>query len=442
MKKKIPYLKQIIYGIIAVICVGLGFFIARDTQPPVITAIDQTVDYETKLNVSDLAVIEDNRSKEVETSILSRNLKGLTIDYDNQCIIFDDTGDYEIELSAADQAGNESQGKVLVQVKDSKSPELISFSSDVQIGYGEEVELHLNDEKTSGDAIAIQAEDKSDIKASVLAVKTADKKEISPDLYALDSNKTSVIFADPGKYILTFTVEDEFHNSITEDTVIHVTDRTSPELKGLKTEYVLSESDHAPEYLDGVTAVDEIDGDVTKNISLDAVNVSYGVVGEYTVIYKVSDRAGNVCEKEIPVIIKDSTPPVLSLKKSSFTLTEGESRPDYFSGISATDAIDGDVSGNIEIDDSNVDYDSAGTYTVTCKVSDSSGNASSNKITVKIKAVQNDDNSGSGSSGGETVLITRTGECYHTHKCGNGTYFPASLSEALSRGLRPCKKCY
>lgn len=41
-----------------------------------------------------------------------------------------------------------------------------------------------------------------------------------------------------------------------------------------------------------------------------------------------------------------------------------------------------------------------------------------------------------------TVLITRTGSKYHTHKCGNGTYFPATLSEAKSYGLTPCKKCF
>ncbi|MFR2834769.1 MAG: hypothetical protein ACLTCX_12140, partial [Enterococcus sp.] len=42
----------------------------------------------------------------------------------------------------------------------------------------------------------------------------------------------------------------------------------------------------------------------------------------------------------------------------------------------------------------------------------------------------------------EYVMITRTGKKYHTHKCGNGTYFPATLSEALSKGLTPCEKCY
>lgn len=41
-----------------------------------------------------------------------------------------------------------------------------------------------------------------------------------------------------------------------------------------------------------------------------------------------------------------------------------------------------------------------------------------------------------------TVYVTRTGEKYHTHKCGNGTYYAASRSAALARGLTPCKKCF
>lgn len=41
-----------------------------------------------------------------------------------------------------------------------------------------------------------------------------------------------------------------------------------------------------------------------------------------------------------------------------------------------------------------------------------------------------------------TVYITKTGEKYHTHKCGNGTYFPSSLSEARDMGLTACSKCF
>lgn len=40
------------------------------------------------------------------------------------------------------------------------------------------------------------------------------------------------------------------------------------------------------------------------------------------------------------------------------------------------------------------------------------------------------------------VYITRTGSKYHTHKCGNGTYYRATLKKAKSLGLKPCKKCF
>lgn len=43
---------------------------------------------------------------------------------------------------------------------------------------------------------------------------------------------------------------------------------------------------------------------------------------------------------------------------------------------------------------------------------------------------------------GQTIYVTPTGSKYHTHKCGNGTYSPATLEEAQARGLTPCAKCY
>lgn len=41
-----------------------------------------------------------------------------------------------------------------------------------------------------------------------------------------------------------------------------------------------------------------------------------------------------------------------------------------------------------------------------------------------------------------TVYITRTGSKYHTHKCGNGTYYASSLSSAKEMGLDACSKCF
>ncbi|QQP70435.1 hypothetical protein JHE06_00925 [Carnobacterium sp. CS13] len=45
--------------------------------------------------------------------------------------------------------------------------------------------------------------------------------------------------------------------------------------------------------------------------------------------------------------------------------------------------------------------------------------------------------------GNETpILITATGSKYHIRKCGNGTYYPATMDEANARGLQPCSKCF
>lgn len=41
-----------------------------------------------------------------------------------------------------------------------------------------------------------------------------------------------------------------------------------------------------------------------------------------------------------------------------------------------------------------------------------------------------------------TVYVTKTGSKYHAYKCGNGTYYATTLSDALARGLSPCSKCF
>mgnify|MGYP001623915183 CR=1 FL=1 len=66
----------------------------------------------------------------------------------------------------------------------------------------------------------------------------------------------------------------------------------------------------------------------------------------------------------------------------------------------------------------------------------SSGTASTDSIS------ESSSSAASGVANSQTVLVTRTGSKYHTHKCGNGTYYEATLDEALARGLTPCEKCY
>ena len=72
----------------------------------------------------------------------------------------------------------------------------------------------------------------------------------------------------------------------------------------------------------------------------------------------------------------------------------------------------------------------------------SSGSSSGSQASDSITDNTSSQSADTGITNSQTVLITRTGSKYHTHKCGNGTYYEATLDEALARGLTPCEKCY
>ena len=72
----------------------------------------------------------------------------------------------------------------------------------------------------------------------------------------------------------------------------------------------------------------------------------------------------------------------------------------------------------------------------------SSGSSSGSQASDSITDNASSQSADTGITNSQTVLITRTGSKYHTHKCGNGTYYEATLDEALARGLTPCAKCY
>ncbi|XFA98903.1 S41 family peptidase [Candidatus Izemoplasma sp. B36] len=69
-------------------------------------------------------------------------------------------------------------------------------------------------------------------------------------------------------------------------------DTTAPVFSGVvDIDYYID--DPAPNYMDGVTATDDVDGDITDQISVDASSVDLEVAGEYTITYSVTDTAGN-----------------------------------------------------------------------------------------------------------------------------------------------------
>ncbi|EUJ44757.1 immunoglobulin-like domain-containing protein [Listeria riparia] len=135
----------------------------------------------------------------------------------------------------------------------------------------------------------------------------------------------------------------------------------------------------------GVTASDDLDGDITSKIAVTSNNVDTSKVGTYSVSYSVTDAAGNVATKTITVTVKeapDTTKPVITA--SNKTLTVGDSF-DPKAGVTASDNKDGNITSKITVTSNNVDTSKAGTYSVTYSVSDAAGNIGTKTITVTVK---------------------------------------------------------
>ncbi|MCB0838384.1 MAG: DUF5011 domain-containing protein, partial [Bacteroidetes bacterium] len=131
----------------------------------------------------------------------------------------------------------------------------------------------------------------------------------------------------------------------------------------------------------GATALDDVYGDISTDIVIDASAVNTALVGVYNVTYNVSDPAGNAALEVIRIVNvnPDTTAPIIVLLgQDPVILAVGA--PYTEPGAVAMDDVDGDISGSIIIDASNVDVNVAGVYIVTYNVSDLSGNAADEVI--------------------------------------------------------------
>jgi len=122
--------------------------------------------------------------------------------------------------------------------------------------------------------------------------------------------------------------------------------------------------------LAGVTAYDFEDGNLTEDIRYTG-NVNPNAIGEYTLVYTVSDSYGNVSQvtRIVTVVLTDTQVPLLS-GVGAITIYIGETF-DALDGVQAVDTIDGEVD---VIASGDVDIWTPGTYEVAYSAEDTTGN--------------------------------------------------------------------
>ena len=164
-------------------------------------------------------------------------------------------------------------------------------------------------------------------------------------------------------------------------------DLTPPEINGYK-DFLVHAGDALPDFKDGITANDNIDGDLTSSIVVDSSKVNPNVFGSYPITYSVSDAAGNKTSVVVNYIVTsgivDTIAPVITGHKDLNCLV-GAIVPGLMAGVKATDNVDGDLTSSIVIDTSKVNTNIAGVYPIMYSVTDSAGNSTTVTASLFVK---------------------------------------------------------
>lgn len=126
---------------------------------------------------------------------------------------------------------------------------------------------------------------------------TVNKKDISKNI-KIDSNLDTKKI---GKYEVKYTIK--YHKKEYEVTrIVNVVDTTKPVIKLKDNAVVINQGEKYVE--PGYKAIDNYDGDITKNVVVKN-NININKVGEYKVVYTVNDSSNNSVSVERKVIVKE-----------------------------------------------------------------------------------------------------------------------------------------
>ncbi len=178
--------------------------------------------------------------------------------------------------------------------------------------------------------------------------------------------------------LMTIILTDAAGNQSEYEAVLSVfVDNGVPQLTGVDALFTYIGTE--PDYLDGVTAMD--DRDVALEITVDSSKVDLNAVGTYDITYSVTDAAGNTTTVPSTVTVTDdnTAPTIQGVHDISLYLGSAVS---YRSGVVVTD--DKDPSPKLDIDSSQVDLSNPGTYPLVYTARDMTGNETRLEVTVTV----------------------------------------------------------
>ena len=290
-------------------------------------------------------------------------------------------GEYEITYSVTDAAGNSATEvrKVIVENKDTEAPEITLVMDEV---------VHIK----TGDLYVDEGAVATDVPDGELSVITEGM---------VDTSKA-------GEYVVTYSATDKAGNRTSKSRKVIVTDPDSEapviSLNGDSVVNLVVDDVYSEK---GAKAVDDIDGELKVTDVTGDVDTTKP--GEYLIVYRVKDSAGNLSElsRKVIVTIPDKEAPKITLQGSDIVnLKKGESYEEL--GASAVDSEDGDVNVSIE---GSVDTSKTGETTISYRAKDSAGNTATE--TRKVIVTLSDTEAPTITLNGDSIIRLKSGDTYN-----------------------------
>lgn len=158
-------------------------------------------------------------------------------------------------------------------------------------------------------------------------------------------------------------------------------DQTGPEFQGERDPLMISVKDDDTALLNGITAFDAKDGDVTDSIIVEAISPFTGT-GRRIIDYVAFDSDNHVTHTKRDLIYTDYTPPRFSMSgPMEFPLNA----INLLEKVRAEDCIDGDITRSIKLmSDDEIDTSHVGEYNARLKVSNSAGGVSYLPVIIEV----------------------------------------------------------
>lgn len=133
----------------------------------------------------------------------------------------------------------------------------------------------------------------------------------------ISADGRSTVFSKAGTESVEITAVDELGHKTVKSAAVKVTDAKPPMISAR--DITISLGDRV-DYKTGVTAEDEMDGNLTSQIQVDTSQVDETKAGIYPVIYTVTDKSGNEAIVRTALTIKSPQAEMITLSQQSVSL--------------------------------------------------------------------------------------------------------------------------